>query len=547
MLALASILSLEGVMSVESSISEIAVPLIPPTSTLCDHLKISSDSENEVGPKNPKAVLSYWHGLRDGCVGLLESKLKWGGPLAVQQLIASGVPLLLINLLASNHSNTSLQGVDSPNGVGLSPIGVVWAVSSICHCLSGGVLTFRQTLLSSEHVKLICGLISDVHLKLVKSWVAPSGGKDGVRDIINTEIDFLAFPFVAVQNAPGLPVATASVNSGFILNMGSPAGRVCMEDKDMVKAIKEDMGKYIQILLEVGVPVIVLRCLEQLESKDLGRAVAFLAKMIRHRPLAVQLLGKGLLDPNRMRRLLDSSSPREATLDTLMIVSDLARMVKGFYEFINGASILDTLRGFLTHEDPNVRAKACNALGNMCHHSAYFYDSLARHHIIGLLIDRCADPDRRTRKFACFAIGNAAYHNDMLYEELRRSIPQLAKLLLSAEEDKTKANAAGALSNLVRYSNKLCEEIISKGGMQALLKLVADCSVVALNPSRRDAINKSPLKIVLFSLGKMCAYPHCQQFLRSSELFSMIGRLRQSPESSIAKLALTIVSKVTDA
>ena len=50
--------------------------------------------------------------------------------------------------------------------------------------------------------------------------------------------------------------------------------------------------------------------------------------------------------------------------------------MQGFYEFINGASILDTLRGFLTHEDPNVRAKACNALGNMCRHSAYFYDSL---------------------------------------------------------------------------------------------------------------------------------------------------------------------------
>ncbi|TYH75287.1 hypothetical protein ES332_D04G009200v1 [Gossypium tomentosum] len=547
MLAFASILSLEGGLSVESAISEIAVPLIPPTSTLCDHLKISSDCENDVGPKNTKAVLSYWHGFRDGCVGLLEAKLKWGGPLAVQQLIASGIPLLLINFLASNHSIASRQGVDIPNdGVGLSPIGVVWAVSSICFCLSGGVLTFRQTLLSSENMKLVCSLISDVHLKLVRSWVGPGGGKDGIRDTINTVIDFLVFPFVAVQNAPGLPAATASVNSGFILNMGSAAERACKEDKEMVKAIVEDMGKYIKILLEVGVPGIVLRCLDQLESKDLGRTVAFLAKMVGHRPLAVQLVGKGLLDPNRMRRLLDSS-PRDATLDTLMIVSDLARMDKGFYEFINGALILDTLRDFLSHEDPNVRAKACNALGNMCRHSAYFYESLARHHIIGLLIDRCADPDRRTRKFACFAIGNAAYHNDMLYEELRRSIPQLAKLLVSAEEDKTKANAAGALSNLVRNSNKLCEEIISKGAIQALLKLVADCSAVALNPSKKDAVNESPLKIALFSLGKMCAYPNCRQFLRSSELFPVIGRLRQSPESSIVKLAVAIVSKVTDA
>lgn len=64
-------------------------------------------------------------------------------------------------------------------------------------------------------------------------------------------IDLLAFPFVAVQNSPGLPSATASVNSGFLLNMGSPGGKVCMEDKDMVKAIEINMAKYIQILLEV--------------------------------------------------------------------------------------------------------------------------------------------------------------------------------------------------------------------------------------------------------------------------------------------------------
>jgi hypothetical protein len=63
-------------------------------------------------------------------------------------------------------------------------------------------------------------------------------------------------------------------------------------------------------------------------------------------------------------------------------------------------------------------------------------------------------------------IGNAAYHSETLYEELRRSIPQLANLLLSAEEDKTKANAAGALSNLVRNSNKLCEDIVTNRAMQ---------------------------------------------------------------------------------
>ncbi|KAK4792332.1 hypothetical protein SAY86_022767 [Trapa natans] len=220
--------------------------------------------------------------------------------------------------------------------------------------------------------------------------------------------------------------------------------------------------------------------------------------------------------------------------------------MQAFYEYINGARILDVLKDLLTNEDSNIRAKACSALGNMCRHSPYFYDSLARHHIINPLIERCTDPDRRTRKFACFAIGNAAYHNDLLYEELRKSIPPLAALLVSTDEDKTKANAAGALSNLVRNSNKLSEDIVSKGAMQALLKLVSECSVLALDPSRREAVNESPLKIALFSLGKMCSHPPCLQFLRSSELLSVIARLRQSQEPIICNYASNIMRKVSD-
>ncbi|CAN1336005.1 Serine/threonine-protein kinase TIO [Linum perenne] len=544
MLALACILSLECGAPVESSISEVAVPLIPRTGSLCEQLKVLDG--NDKRPHNANGALSCWHGLRDGCVGLLEARLRWGGPLAVQQLCASGIPLLLIELLNNNHLGSAQETTSSRDQMGLSPAGVVWTVSSIGHCLSGGALIYRQILLRCEHIKLVCDLISEVHLKLVKGWGGPGGGKDGVRDLINSAIDLLAFPFVAIQNAPGLPSANASTNSGFLLNTGSPGGKISMEDRSMVKAIEEDLGKYVKILLEVGVPSIILQCLEHVETKDLGRPVAFLAKMTSHKPLAVHLVGKGLLEPSRVKRLLDASCPSEVTLDILMIISDLSRMDKAFYEHIDRASVLEILKDFLIHEDPNIRAKTCSALGNMCRHSSYFYSLLERHHIIARLIDRCADSDRRTRKFACFAIGNAAYYNDKLYDELRRSIPQLSYLLLSNEEDKTKANAAGALSNLVRNSNRLCDDIVSKGAMQALLKLVADCSTIALKvPNRRDGLNESPLKIALFSLAKMCAHTPCREFLRSSELFPVIGQLRQSPESTIANYATLIISKVT--
>jgi len=76
-------------------------------------------------------------------------------------------------------------------------------------------------------------------------------------------------------------------------------------------------------------------------------------------------------------------------------------------------------------------------------------------------------------------IGNAAYYNDLLYEELRRSIPHLTNLLLSPEEDKTKANAAGALSNLVRNSNKLCEDIVSSGAIQVCLQQCSSLSTIS--------------------------------------------------------------------
>ena len=80
-------------------------------------------------------------------------------------------------------------------------------------------------------------------------------------------------------------------------------------------------------------PGIILRCLDHMELIDIGRPVAFLAKMVCHRPLAFQLVSKGLLDPNRMRRLFDCSAPKEVTLDALMIISDLARMDKVSFIF----------------------------------------------------------------------------------------------------------------------------------------------------------------------------------------------------------------------
>ncbi|KAF3341059.1 Serine/threonine-protein kinase TIO [Carex littledalei] len=533
MLALSSILSLENELNTKSSICEAALALFPPMGTLRTLLNLwLSDESESLGTYN--GGLLNWFCLRDGCIGLVETRLKWGGPLAIEQACSNGIYKLLLSLLGD---------ATKENRSGLSPVGVVDTLASLCQCLSGGV--FREVLFKRENLKMIVELVCEEHLNALNAWVGLGGGKSGVRDLINSVVDLLAFPFVAVQSSPSVPLASASINSGSLLNAQSPGGRIGDENRQMLKAINAGLPDYIQHLLKVDAPGLILRCIDYMSPVNKSKPIAFVAKMVGYHPLALKLIQEGLLHPNRVRGLLDSSLPRDSLLDFLMIISDLARMSKDFYEFIENAGLLEYLKEYLSSEDQEVRAKSCSAIGNMCRHNSFFYEPLAKNGIVDLMIDRCADPDKRTRKFACFAVGNAAYHNDRLYEILRRSIPQLTKLLLVSEESKTKANAAGALSNLLRNSNRLCEAVVSSGAIQALLKIVNSYATLALSPTRKDMINESPLKIVLIVLRKMCDHSLCRRCIRSSDLFSSLSSLKQSPDPVISEYATVIISRAS--
>ncbi|KAL6765063.1 armadillo-type protein [Haematococcus lacustris] len=188
---------------------------------------------------------------------------------------------------------------------------------------------------------------------------------------------------------------------------------------------------------------------------------------------AKQFVAAGGLNSSLVQRLLADTNPSAMLVDVLLVISQLARLPArdsfNPYESISKAAIYPNIKKLLAHPDPSVRARVCNLLGNMCRHSAYFYSALERQGLVGPLIDRCSDADKSTRKFACFAIGNAGFHNATLYEALRPAIGPLVGLLRSSEEDKTRANAAGALGNLVRNSAALCGELIRAGALHALL------------------------------------------------------------------------------
>ncbi|KAM0008015.1 putative protein kinase ULK-Fused family [Helianthus debilis subsp. tardiflorus] len=225
--------------------------------------------------------------------------------------------------------------------------------------------------------------------------------------------------------------------------------------------------------------------------KEVSGSTQNASNMTGYQSMLVQLFGNGLLNPNNMKRLLGNSSSKEVKVNVLMIVSEVACLNK------------------------------------------------AKYNIVSLLVDRCYDGDKHTRKFACFAISNAAFHNDFLYEELSRCIPQIANLLLSEEDYKTKGNACGIFSNLVRHSNKFCNDLVSKGAMQAMLKLVEDWFVVDPN----HAISESLLEVALYALAKVCRHAPCRQFLRASDQYPIFEKLSQSSEEKVAEYASFILNK----
>lgn len=67
-------------------------------------------------------------------------------------------------------------------------------------------------------------------------------------------------------------------------------------------------------------------------------------------------------------------------------------------------------------------------------------------------------------------VGNAAFHTDELYASLAPAIP-LLQTALQDDDEKTRANAAGALGNLCRNSGVLAREMSDEGVVADLIDM----------------------------------------------------------------------------
>ena len=424
-------------------------------------------------------------------INLNSVEQRSGGTDYLRALNEANAPEVLVGLIVSLSPRCEL-----------SPRGLVNLLTLIHDCIYCEFKPLLAKVFAEQSVRTLAGLLKDQQLLSIQEWPVVSGGGPSAVGLIVAQI-------MRIFNLP--------------FSMQCYARELDLINRE---------------LLGADLVQTTLAALKYLSREHVGIAVSLLSRMVLNteadKPFASQFVQAGGLTIVGKYGLLASDENVMLLVDTLGLISQLARLSKDNYELIHQANIYPDLRRLIEHRDSNVRSKVCNLIGNICRHSAFFYDALLANGLISSAIQCCRDPDRNTRKFACFAVGNAGFHNNRLYEHLRPCVRYLVELLRDPEE-KTRANAAGALGNFVRNSEELCGDLISCGALRQLLDVVATDQ----GPSQ------SPRQVALFSIGNLCVYQRCREEFEQMGIRGIIEPLQHHRDAQVARYASRIVVKLS--
>jgi hypothetical protein len=451
-------------------------------------------------------------GLLDG-PACLAAALSRAQPL---RMIQSGIVGAALQLLCS-LPHTGGPG-SAPPGSELSPAGLLSVLSTLQTAAhqepSGAALLAKEPLAVPA---LLAALHPDFLNAIQKSLDNGAAGPPGIGAAAAAHARFLVTsmlqsPFSHASRDTNHETSASAVQDALLSSRGAvPALVSCLS------AIATSLDSDVQNEARASLPA----------------CASLLARLaVASDSAAGAFASAGGLTRSIMAVLLAADNPGPVLASGLLVVSQLARAATTaeYQESFASAQLVPLLPPLLSHHDAAVRARTANLLGNLCRHSNRLYSEMSKYNVVDPLIALCGDTDRSTRKFACFAIGNAGFHNASLYPLLRPAVAPLVELLRD-EEDRTRANAAGALGNLLRNSDELVPEVLAAGALQALLQLVSLQNNNTNNssgstgsggsmpsPANAAATNTGPgssVAIALFSLGNVAAHRECAERLRS--------------------------------
>ncbi|KAI3432453.1 hypothetical protein D9Q98_004003 [Chlorella vulgaris] len=470
-------------------------------------------------------------GMLDGTASLV-ALLSHGQP---SRVVQSGLAqALAATLLGAGRTGSTPR---TSSGCELSPAGLMALVHALQRLLqqepaAAGLLLQHQQQLVPALLELVQPAALDAVARFVEATAACNpgnslGGTPGVRTCQNdgtTAANSLLAAVVAALHAPFYLQAQSAQHDAVLVQVQQALAQQPCLPGVLVAAIGATPA----------------------DSTELAAAVGLLARLVMSsdRLMAPFVLSGGMA-PAIVDKLLQPGNHSALLINALLVISQLARSTHAHYDALAASQLILRMPGLLRHSEASVRARSCNLLGNLCRHSHRFYGDLATHGVVAALIPLCCDPDRAVRKFACFAIGNAGFHNASLYGALRPAVPPLVALLRD-DEDRTRANAAGALGNLVRNSSMLCPDIMQAGALEAMLELIQrpeQPSSPGTTPARSSS---SSVQIALFSLGNLCAHAECAEVLgRLGLLQALDGVLRVwSGDATVARYTQRIQAKM---
>lgn len=298
-----------------------------------------------------------------------------------------------------------------------------------------------------EVARIICQCLSSEYLKQLYFWPESRGGG-------------------AVGVSCHLTVVTQVISGAIRLIYQSTKGSDKLEEMNQIFLSERLVGK-------------LLDALDYTDIAFWGIPFSLISKLINFsQAFASQFVEANGLGTDKIRRVLDPQKANTGLIsDALSIISHMARLSPDFYPVIHEANLYDEFAALLRAPEKEVRGRVCTLIGNMCKHSAFFYEPLASHGLIEGLVKRCSDKDPHTQKLAAFAAGNAAFHNDELYDLLQPAVAGLVEMLSSPDE-KTRQNAAATLSNFARNGSQLVDKLLECEVPAVLLNILKNDTLV---------------------------------------------------------------------
>jgi hypothetical protein len=212
-----------------------------------------------------------------------------------------------------------------------------------------------EAILQEDVISCTVSLLSPAHLSLLQQWhetvdkTAPDAA-----DLLHASVSLLQVPF-SMSDSPNSQIIQVQQQ---------------MYSSDMIHRVAKAMEELHSTLV--------------LDVKTDNTAAALSMSLLSRLVLSSRHFERQFVNVGALRSVVSAGCLEEKhsqpsiIVDALSIVSQLARASQDYNEAIEqSGDIFAYLQRLLLHPQAAVRAKTCNVLGNICRHSAYFYEELS--------------------------------------------------------------------------------------------------------------------------------------------------------------------------